>query len=65
MSNDEKPREKMSHLIIRISEFDRNRIKYLASKFASGNVSEWVRYGALNVTRKTLKPKSRFPQARK
>lgn len=40
---------------IRVSESEKNRIKFLADKFCDGNMSRWIVYAALNVARKKVK----------
>lgn len=42
---------------IRVSEYEKNRIKYLADNFAGGNMSLWIIYCALNMPRKKIKTK--------
>jgi hypothetical protein len=47
-------KEKLLKIQIRISEYDKNKIKMIADKFADGNVSAWLIYGAINVDRKYI-----------
>jgi hypothetical protein len=46
---------KSTQIQIRTTEFEKNRIKILADKYAGGNISAWILYGALNAPRKFLK----------
>lgn len=39
---------------IRVSEFEKNRIKFLADKYAKGNVSLFLVYHGLNSIRKEI-----------
>lgn len=41
---------------IRVSEFEKNRIKWLAGKFANGNVSLFMIYHAVNARNKEIDP---------
>jgi hypothetical protein len=41
----------------RFAEKEFNKIQLLADMYAGGNVSEWIRYAALNAPRKILKKK--------
>lgn len=43
--------------IMRISEFDRNRLKMLADKYASGDMTAWALHGIINAPRKFIKKK--------
>lgn len=43
-------------LKIRVSRLEKERIKFLADKFAGGNMSLWITYCALNAPRKKIKP---------
>ena len=42
---------------IRVSSWDKNRIRILANEYAGGNVSLWVAHGALEAPRVYLAPK--------
>lgn len=42
---------------IRVSQYEKERIKFLADQFAGGNVSLWVTYCALNAPRQHIAPK--------
>lgn len=49
-------KRKLNEVIqIRVSDFEKNRLKFLAEKFANGNLSLWIIYCALNAPRKKLK----------
>lgn len=41
---------------VRVSEFEKNRIKWLAKKYANGNVSLYLIYHAMNAPRKEINP---------
>jgi len=43
---------------IRVSEFEKNRIKWLAQKYANGNVSLYLIYHGMNAPRKEISPES-------
>lgn len=48
-------KKKLTEILhIRVSEIEKNRIKFLAEKFANGNISLWVTYCALNAPREKL-----------
>lgn len=40
---------------VRVSDFEFNRIKELARKYANGNMSLWMVYNSINTDRKYLK----------
>lgn len=40
---------------IRVSEFEKNRIKWLAKKYAGGNVSLYMIFHAIHAIRKEIK----------
>jgi len=44
------------YIHIRVSNFEKNRIKWLAEKYADGNVSLWMIYASLNMQREFIKP---------
>ena len=46
------------YIHIRVSVHEKNRIKFLAYKFAEGNVSLYMVYAALNMKREFIKPKA-------
>lgn len=48
---------KSTQIQIRTTEFEKNRIKLLADKYAGGNISAWVIHGAMNAPRRFLKRK--------
>lgn len=48
---------KVKTLQIRISEFDKNRLKILAKKYAEGSMTAWVVHGIHNAPREFLKLK--------
>lgn len=50
--------DKTKKIQIRLTEFELNRIKILAKKYANGNMSAWIIHGALNAPRKFFKQKS-------
>jgi hypothetical protein len=51
----DKPNQKMSERgAFRCTEKEMNRIIWLASQYAGGNLSRWMVYAALNVERKYL-----------
>ena len=41
---------------IRVSEFEKNRLKWLANKYANGNVSLYLIYHGMNAPRKEIDP---------
>ena len=41
---------------IRVSEFEKNRLKWLANKYANGNVSLYLIYHGMNAPRKDINP---------
>ncbi len=41
---------------IRLTEFEKNRLKWLADMYAEGNISLYIIYAALNIDRKKIKP---------
>jgi len=43
---------------IRVSEFEKNRLKWLAQKYAGGNVSLYMIYHAMNAERKEISPEN-------
>lgn len=49
----------------RVSEFEKNRLQHLADLYAGGNLSLWLVYGGLNVTRKHLKEESLWESSRR
>ena len=50
---------------IRVSLYEKNKIKYLADLFANGNLSLWVTYAALNAPRINVKPDDLEESSRK
>ena len=44
------------YIHIRVSTFEKNRIKWLADKYADGNISLWMVYASLNLNREYIKP---------
>ena len=40
---------------IRISEYDKNRLKYLAERYASGSITKWIIHAIKEAPRKYLK----------
>lgn len=49
-------------LSFRVTSYDFNFIHGLAGLYADGDVSEWLRWGALNAPRKYLKKKAPEPK---
>lgn len=47
-------RKLIKKIELRVSEFEKNRIKWLADRYANGNISLWVVYCALNAPRKEI-----------
>lgn len=47
-------KELIKKIEIRVSEFEKNRIKFLADQYANGNVSLFLIYHGLNSTRKEI-----------
>lgn len=43
---------------MRLTEFDMNRIRILAQKYAGGSITKWLTHGALNAPRKFLSAKA-------
>lgn len=41
---------------VRVSEFEKNRLRWLANKYANGNLSLYVIYHAMNAPRKEINP---------
>ena len=49
--------EKLNEYIhIRVSTYEKNRIKWLANRFAGGNISLWMVYASLNLNREFINP---------
>ena len=44
------------YIHIRVSTYEKNRIKWLAEKYADGNISLWMIYSSLNMRREFIKP---------
>ena len=44
------------YIHIRVSRFEKNRLKHLADKYAEGNISLWVIYASLNMQREFITP---------
>ena len=42
---------------LRCSDKEKNRVKFLADRYAGGNVSLYLIYAALNIDRKKISPK--------
>lgn len=49
-----KPKRKAYKVQFRISEYEKNKIKMFAAKYAGGNLSAWLIYAAMNAPRKFL-----------
>lgn len=43
-----------THIRLRVTEKEKNRIKILAKLYAGGNLTAWMIHGALNAPRKKL-----------
>lgn len=43
--------------LLKLTEFEKNRIKILADRYAGGNETAWIIYGALNAPRKNISEK--------
>ena len=50
---------------IRVSRHEKNRLKWLANKYADGNISLWMIYASLNMNREFIKPKDLKESKRK
>ena len=44
------------YLHIRVSTFEKNRLKWLADHYAGGNLSLWIIYASLNIDRGEIEP---------
>jgi hypothetical protein len=53
------------YIHIRVSTFEKNRLKWLADKYADGNVSLWMIYASLNMRREFIKPEDLKESKRK
>ncbi len=53
------------YIHIRVSSYEKNRLKWLANKYANGNVSLWMIYASLNVNREFIKPEDLKESKRK
>ena len=53
------------YIHIRVSRYEKNRLKWLADKYADGNVSLWMIYASLNVNREFIKPEDLKESKRK
>ena len=53
------------YIHIRVSKYEKNRLKWLADKYADGNVSLWMIYASLNVNREFIKPEDLKESKRK
>ena len=42
------------YLHIRVSTFEKNRLKWLADHYAGGNLSLWIIYASLNIDRSQI-----------
>lgn len=60
-------KKRMDFIQIRVSEFEKNRIKGLANLYAEGDVSAWLRWAGMNADRKFIKKRGskKTPQKRK
>lgn len=57
MTNSRK-KELTEHIHIRVSEFEKNRLQWLADKYANGNLSLYMIYHAMNAPRKEIDPEN-------
>lgn len=46
------------YIHIRVSKFEKNRLKWLADKYANGNLSLWIIYASLNIDRSMIDNKA-------
>ena len=46
------------YIHIRVSKFENNRLKWLADKYANGNLSLWIIYASLNIDRSMIDNKA-------
>ena len=53
------------YIHIRVSIYEKNRLKWLANKYADGNVSLWMIYASLNMRREFIKPEDLKESKRK
>lgn len=51
-------KELIKKIEIRVSEFEKNRLQWLADKYANGNVSLYLIYHGMNAPRKEIDPKN-------
>lgn len=51
-------RQKGARIEIRLSQYEKNKLQYLADRYAAGNLSAWILYASFNVPRKVLKKKN-------
>ena len=51
-----KIKELTEFIQIRVSEFEKNRLQWLADKYANGNLSLYVIYHGMNAPRKEINP---------
>jgi hypothetical protein len=52
-------KKKIYTIQLRVTEFEKNRIKMLADKYSDGNMTAWVVWGAMNAPRKIIIRKER------
>lgn len=64
-----RPREAKPKLtekvLLRLSTWEKNRLQGLADTFAGGNLSLWLVYGGLHVTRKHLEEEDLWESSRR
>lgn len=51
-------------IVIRVSKYEKNRIKHLARIYANGDISAWMRHGGMTADRmqiKSRKPRKELP----
>ena len=51
------PQKKTKWIQLRVTEFEKNRIKWLAKQYAGGDMTRWILNAALNIDRKMLAEK--------
>ena len=57
MTNKTTRKKELTEFIqIRVSEFEKNRIKWLSQKYAGGNISLYLVWSAMNANRIEIKP---------
>jgi hypothetical protein len=54
MSVPKRKEKKWARLEIKLTEYEKNKMKILADHYAQGNLSEWLRWAGLNAERTFL-----------